>query len=90
MPVHGASQAHPALSGSVDYLDEGFGFAGTYRFGAQVPGGFEDEPTSDAAGLAREVFDWEADEEEPDLDEDPNPQTVRVKGERALPAIPID
>lgn len=63
-------QAHPALSGSVDYLDEGFGFAGTYRFGAQVPGGFEDEPTSDAAGLAREVFDWEVDEEDQDGDID--------------------
>lgn len=81
------AQAHPTLSGSVDYLDEGFGFAGTYRFGAQVPGGFEDEPTPDAPGVAREVFDWEVDEEEPELDEDPDlqPQTVRVMDERELP-----
>ncbi|MBS0407335.1 MAG: hypothetical protein JSS17_13445 [Proteobacteria bacterium] len=85
------AQAHPTLSGQIDYLDEGFGFAGTYRFGAQVPGGFEDEPTSDAAGLAREVFDWEVDDEEPEPDEvpdpqpQPQPQTVRAVDEHEFP-----
>ena len=80
-------QAHPALSGWIDYLDEGLGFAGTYRFGVQVPGGFEDQPTSDAAGLAREVFDWEVEDEEPEPDEDPDPQpqTVRALDEREIP-----
>lgn len=52
------ARAHPGLSGEVCYLDEGLGFAGLCRFGAEVPGGFVDEAT-DTERLAREVFGWE-------------------------------
>lgn len=58
------AQTHPGLRGSVNYLDEGFGFAGTYRFGADVPNGFEDESVPDVAAFAREVFEFEVDEED--------------------------
>ena len=65
------AQTHPGLSGSVDYLDEGFGFAGTYRFGAEVPDGFEDESAPDVAAFAREVFEFEVDEEDTDPEDEP-------------------
>mgnify|MGYP001544772414 CR=1 FL=1 len=74
------AQTHPALSGSVDYLDEGFGFAGTYRFGADVPEGFEDESVLDVTAFAREVFEFEVNEEDTEDEDCGLSETVNVAG----------
>ena len=61
------ARQHPNLAIRIDYIDEGYGFAGTYTLsGGQI----EDSPVSDGqvASFASDVFGWQTEDEDEDED----------------------
>lgn len=85
--LHAIWRSHPRLRFSVDYLDEGFGFAGSFEFGPGIAGGFSDVPAGDIPNFARAVFDWDCDD--PDTDEDDPEDGVQADGPALSPLTPV-